>query len=334
MHVVLARLLSMDVTPIAIDCEMVGIQSEIHTQSQRNAVVRVTLVDFDGKCLLDLIIKPYGRIIDPRTSLTGISLSEIESDGVNPDFAIARIMCYICPKRTLLIGCNIWSDLESIGLTKDIWPRSLTRDIQECEFLRIPGRKANERPSLAALIDEHLPKHLSQMFRRYGGHNSYYDAYMTMALYRKVHREWENAIQSSYFPSSSLSNTDYPRNKYSSNKYDDLKDNNMNQNCRSQNVSDFAWNGNNLPSSTPAMGFSNNNFSRSNNNNSSVPPPPTYAESKKGKKPCPPDWYRHKLKGDAKKRAKAERIAEDNRKLGLQPNNISIYDYENVDDFY
>ncbi|CAJ1338943.1 unnamed protein product [Effrenium voratum] len=54
---------------VALDCEMVGVGSN----GKRSALARVSIVDSEGKTLLDRFVKPLEYVTDFRTEITGIT---------------------------------------------------------------------------------------------------------------------------------------------------------------------------------------------------------------------------------------------------------------------
>jgi RNA exonuclease 4 len=57
-----------------MDCEMVGVGS----RTIRNALARVSIVDYDGNILLDQFVKPVEKVVDYRTEITGIRPEHLE----------------------------------------------------------------------------------------------------------------------------------------------------------------------------------------------------------------------------------------------------------------
>ena len=51
---------------VAIDCEMVS------TENDKNSLARVTIVNMDSEVLLDMFVKPEGKVVNYRTFVTGI----------------------------------------------------------------------------------------------------------------------------------------------------------------------------------------------------------------------------------------------------------------------
>jgi RNA exonuclease 4 len=53
---------------------MVGVGS----RGEEHALAQVSIVDYDGKVLLDKLVKPKEAVIDYRTSITGIRRGDLE----------------------------------------------------------------------------------------------------------------------------------------------------------------------------------------------------------------------------------------------------------------
>ncbi|CAH8432699.1 unnamed protein product [Schistosoma guineensis] len=56
-----------NLSPIALDCEMVGVGPK-----NSSALGRISIVDYEGEVLCDVIVKPEGEICDYRTKWSGI----------------------------------------------------------------------------------------------------------------------------------------------------------------------------------------------------------------------------------------------------------------------
>lgn len=62
---------------VALDCEMVGVGSD----GKHSALARVSIVDWDGKVLLDTHVKVAERVTDFRTHVSGIRPGDIKGFG-------------------------------------------------------------------------------------------------------------------------------------------------------------------------------------------------------------------------------------------------------------
>ena len=59
--------------PVAIDCEMVGVE-----EKRKGALARVSIVAYDGTVLYDVISQPTEKITDYRTRWSGIRPLDME----------------------------------------------------------------------------------------------------------------------------------------------------------------------------------------------------------------------------------------------------------------
>jgi RNA exonuclease 4 len=64
---------------IALDCEFVG----VGPGGTESALARVSIVDFNGRVVLDTFVKTAERVVDYRTWVSGVREKDL-TDGVSP----------------------------------------------------------------------------------------------------------------------------------------------------------------------------------------------------------------------------------------------------------
>ncbi|KAK6332410.1 3'-5' exonuclease [Orbilia brochopaga] len=167
---------------IAIDCEMVGVGPPGHEQS---ALARVSLVNYNGHCVLDTFVRPKERVTDWRTWVSGVSPKDM-AKAITLEEAQQRVHEIIEGK--ILVGHAIHNDLEALFLSH---PK---RDIRDTAC-HTPFRKLvkQKHPGLKRLAKAVLGVEIQG-----SAHSSVEDARVTMMLYRKEKKEFEKQAAERY----------------------------------------------------------------------------------------------------------------------------------------
>lgn len=67
-------------------------------------------------CCMQTLVRPRGRVLDYRTSLTGISASDLEAGCMSRKEACRALRKLIVPGSTVLVGHSLYHDLASLKL--------------------------------------------------------------------------------------------------------------------------------------------------------------------------------------------------------------------------
>lgn len=159
---------------IAIDCEMVEGESVEHM------LARVSLVDYEGRIVYDVYVKPREEVKDYRTSITGITKEVLRRKG--EDFDTVRRKVVELLRNKLVVGHAVHHDFQALDLEQPA--RNTIRDTCTFSELRPPNRK--QTPSLRLLAEYWLDKSVQG-----GSHSSVEDARTAMMLYKRVEESWE-----------------------------------------------------------------------------------------------------------------------------------------------
>jgi len=128
---------------LAVDCEMV------ETEDNDNALARVCACNASGQILMDRLVKPDGVVVDARTAITGIELSDLQTLDFGLSDAQAELRKLISP-HTVLVGHTVHRDLEALRMDALlIFDISLLYGIQN---------QPKRRPALAHLVEEVLQR--------------------------------------------------------------------------------------------------------------------------------------------------------------------------------
>ncbi|XP_036334966.1 RNA exonuclease 4 [Rhagoletis pomonella] len=164
---------------VAIDCEMVGVGHN----GQDDMLARVSIVNRQGKVLLDKFVKPWNKVTDYRTSISGIRPEDIQ-DG--DDFHLVQDQVVELLQGKILVGHAIRNDLAVLHIKH---PFKNIRDT------------ARYKPLCRLVSNGRTPslKHLSQVILgmeiQVGEHNSVEDARAAMKIYNRLRTDWERYIQ-------------------------------------------------------------------------------------------------------------------------------------------
>lgn len=167
-------------TPVALDCEMVGVGDE-----KTSALARCSIVNHEGDVLYDVYVKPDKPITDYRTQWSGIRPKHM-NDAIS--FRSARKKVKRLIKKRILVGHALQFDLKVLKLKH---PSDLIRDTSKHIPLRaLAGFPRNSTPSL-----KRLTRQLLKWDIQLNEHSSVEDARAAMLLYRKCEAQWEKNIK-------------------------------------------------------------------------------------------------------------------------------------------
>ncbi|CAG9577719.1 unnamed protein product [Danaus chrysippus] len=153
---------------IALDCEMVG-------SGNRSILAKVSVVDEDGRALLNCFVKPTDTVTDYRSSVHRITARDLE-DGESFDNVQRKVAELL--KGRILVGHSLDFDLGVLNLPH---PEHNKRDFAKTRMFMQNGLPR----SLKDLAREHLNKNIQE-----GHHDSLEDARTCMELYKKFDKYW------------------------------------------------------------------------------------------------------------------------------------------------
>ncbi|CAE6334687.1 unnamed protein product [Rhizoctonia solani] len=188
---------------IAIDCEMVGVGEN----GSESSLARASIVDFQGRVVLDEFVSQRERVTDYRTQVSGIRPKDMIN--AKPFSEVqARIAALLSSSDRVLVGHALHNDLTALLLSH---PAARIRDTQVYAGRKPnPGKgkeKAKEgegekslwekyrspRIGLKRLVKEELGVDIQA-----GEHSSVTDARAAMAIYRLHKRAWDASLPVSY----------------------------------------------------------------------------------------------------------------------------------------
>ncbi|KAM3184936.1 hypothetical protein ACTXT7_007408 [Hymenolepis weldensis] len=162
--------------PIALDCEMVGVDS-----NKRSALGRVSIVDYAGRILYDVISSPDKPITDFRTPYSGIRSKDMAN--ALPFYKVRFDVKKLIEDR-LVVGHGIKNDFQVLQITH---PPELVRDTSTSPLvLKLANRSGKGPVALRYLALELLGREIQT-----SEHDSVIDARATIEIYRLVEDEWE-----------------------------------------------------------------------------------------------------------------------------------------------
>ena len=166
---------------VAMDCEMVG----VGPNGTRSVLARVSIVDSEGKVILDKYVRPKEYVTDFRTPITGITAATFHREGVISEDE-AREMAAKVMDGKIVVGHSLQNDFQALLLSH---PHVLIRDTSLFRPLRPPGLR--KIPSLRRLADYWLQEKIQE-----GTHDSIQDAKTALRLYMLKCKAWEKQMRS------------------------------------------------------------------------------------------------------------------------------------------
>ncbi|KAL2156811.1 hypothetical protein VTH06DRAFT_4517, partial [Thermothelomyces fergusii] len=153
---------------VALDCEMVGVGDGGH----EDALARVSVVDFHGRRVYDSYVRPRRRVVDWRTSVSGVAPRHMA--GARP-FDEVRAQIADLLRGRILVGHDVRHDLRVLELDH---PAKMIRDTARFSGFKKYGN--GPKPALRVLARELLGVEIQT-----GKHSSLEDARVAMLLFRK-----------------------------------------------------------------------------------------------------------------------------------------------------
>ena len=170
---------------LALDCEMVG----IGTEGKKSALARVSLIDWDGKPVMDTFVKVPSRVTDFRTWVSGVEPKHIRGDNaIEPKECRERVAALL--KNKILVGHALSNDLKALLMQH---PKEDIRDTARYQpYQRFSGTKWRPR-KLRDLAKQHLGLEIQQ---EGVSHDSVDDAKAAMELFKRAREDWEKELTS------------------------------------------------------------------------------------------------------------------------------------------
>lgn len=166
---------------LALDCEMVG----IGTDGKKSVLARASLVDWDGKTVMDTFVQVPTRVSDFRTHVSGVTAADIRASKGAMKEGECRGKVAQLLKGKILVGHALKNDLHALLITH---PKEDIRDTATYKpFQRLGGNKWRPR-KLRDLVLEHVDMTIQAKGQ---AHDSTIDAQATMLLFRSARTEWE-----------------------------------------------------------------------------------------------------------------------------------------------
>ncbi|CAI5455635.1 unnamed protein product [Caenorhabditis angaria] len=140
----------------AIDCEMV------YTKS--GPAARMSMVNFNGDLVLDMIVKPPTEVIDANTEFSGLTIEQVNEAKGTLEKCRQKMFEFI-NAESILIGHSLESDLKAL--------RIVHMNVIDTAILFQTGK---HKPSLRSLAQKHLGKSIQNDNSSNIGHDSEEDA--------------------------------------------------------------------------------------------------------------------------------------------------------------
>lgn len=183
---------------LAMDCEMVG------TITGESVAARVVLIDWRGRTVLDIYVKPDVEIADYRTFVSGITKENLDDAHTYAD-AQKQVRELLTDK--ILVGHGVDNDLRALGL---VHPWLMTRDTAYYQpFMRILETSTNNASAFISRDGKNTPvwgpRKLKELAKEKlqreiqvagGSHCPVEDALAALDLYKSHRPRWEACMSS------------------------------------------------------------------------------------------------------------------------------------------
>jgi RNA exonuclease 4 len=187
---------------IAMDCEMVG----VGLYGCQSALARVTLLDWNGKVVLDTLVRPQEEVTDYRTFVSGISADDFlnQDQNVVMDFEPCRQLVLSLIESKVIIGHGLKNDLHALQIYNHPWylQRDTTKyepfqrdESQEESVIVTQGSYYDARRPKARKLKDLVYEKLRRTIQPIGSvHDPKEDALGALDLYKLVRVKWEKCM--------------------------------------------------------------------------------------------------------------------------------------------
>jgi len=169
-----------NVKVLGIDCEMVGVGTNMESR-----LARVCVINFEGEILMDKYCRPKERITDYRTRWSGIRSVDLLK--AEPVHVVQQEVADLVRGR-VVVGHSLKHDFEVLYLNH---PRSLVRDT--AQYRPLKRRPNNTGKMLPNKLKNLALKELKWEIQD-GEHDPYIDARASLEIYKKHSKAWEESL--------------------------------------------------------------------------------------------------------------------------------------------
>lgn len=158
-------------------------------RGQRSALAQVCLINWNGKKIMDVFVRPSEPVTDYRTFVSGITEEDLESPkAIDYETCRERVMKHLQGK--ILVGHALKNDLHALCISH---PWYDTRDTGKYEpFMKL---RFDDGVLWPRKLKELAKEKLGRDVQRPGvAHSPFEDAKTALDLFKLVHRKWEKAM--------------------------------------------------------------------------------------------------------------------------------------------